>query len=456
MGPAFDDTAWIERVAVDNPWLSDGGRGAREWGLWPRRVVVSALSRRLDEPGLIALHGPRRVGKTTAALQALDDALGSGFPRERALRLDFAAPVLDGVALDRLIGGIPEDERSILILDSIHRRPDWEREVAALAGRLPRASVLAISSLRPRDLVSTRMPHLSFREHLAWTGAERELIEPMVFGRSGGPRTVMYAVRDVAELNRRLRAHIGAGGFPETVLSSVPGRDAGRVLRSDLVDTLCRSDLPASDGIGDGGDLTRLLTHLARTTGAETSIERITEIVGSAKNTVRRHLDHLIAAGLIVRLPPIRALGERFQRMRTFKVHLAAPAIHAALFGPPAPDRPIPTALLECAAVAEWLGTADADRLHYARLPEGGVDLAALDPETDRPTWACRLSNDDASVDHPPLGLIRFAELNRPLRRVEATTETATALRVHDGIEVWHRPLAQYCYEVGRRSTDMI
>ena len=50
--------------------------------------------------------------------------------------------------------------------------------------------------------------------------------------------------------------------------------------------------------------------------------------------------------------------------------------------------------------------------------------------------------------------LVRFAKLNAPLRWVGATTRTTAALKTHDGIEIWHRPAAQYCYEIGRRAAD--
>jgi len=447
-----DEDARRRRVDRDNPWRVIGAIDP-EPASWPRRTALAAVRGRLEKPGLTVLHGPRRVGKTTLVRQAVNDAFAVGFPPASILWVDLAAPVLARASLDELAAPLPASERALLVLDSVHRRADWEREAGELARRRPGTTIVAISALRP-DGPSLHLPHLSFREHLAWTGGERELIEPMAFGRAGAGRTVMYTVRDMGELNRRFRAHVTGGGFPETVMSRLPGRDAARTLSGELVETLLHSDLPALDRVGDGEDLTRLFTLIAWNTGAETSIEALAEATDLAKNTVRRHLEHLISAGLIARLPRVRAEGDRFQRMRTFKLHLTTPASHAALFGPPPADRPLPPALAECAAVAQWLGTPDADRLFFARLPEGDVDLIALDVETDRPNWVCKISTDDASVDLPPRGLIRFAELNAPLRRVEATTDTLTALRVHDGIEVWHRPLAQYCYEVGRRAAD--
>jgi len=447
-----DEEARRRRVDRDNPWRVRGEIDP-EPAAWPRRSVHVALRRRMEKSGLIHLRGPRRVGKTTLVRQAVNDAFAAGFPPASIHWIDFAAPILTRAPPDELAALPSASERSLLVFDSVHRRPDWEREMGELSRRYPAATIIAISVPRPA-VPSLLVPHLSFREHLAWTGAERELIEPMVFGRGGSGRTVMYTVRDVVELNRRFHAHATGGGFPEAVMSRLPGRDAARTLSGELMETTLHSDLPALDGVGDGEDLTRLFSLIAWNTGAETSIEALAERTGSAKNTVRRHLEHLISVGLIVRLPRVRAEGGRFQRMRTFKLHLTTPSLFAALFGPPDAARPLPTALAECAAVAEWLGTPDADRLHFARLPEGDVDLVALDPETDRPNWVCRVSTDDASVETPPGGLIRFAELNAPLRRVEATTNTLTALRVHGGIEVWHRPLAQYCYEVGRRAGD--
>lgn len=446
-----DKDARTRRIDLDNPHRH-GGTGA-ETAAWPRRTIFTTLRHRLDKPGLVVLHGPRRAGKTTLARQIAGDALSAGLSPSSLLWLDLAAPVFRGVPLHELATALPASERSLLILDSVHRRPDWEREASDLAARSPIATILALSALRPQG-AAFRLPHLGFREYLAWTGAERELIETMVFGRPGTNRAVMHTVRDIAEFNRRFRAHVVAGGFPEVVMSRRPGRDAIRALTGEVADTLLHSDLPALDRVGDGSELTRLLTLVVWNMGVETSFEELAEATGLAKNTVRRHLDHLIAAGLLVRLPRARAEGGGFQRMRTFKLHPATPTLRTVLFGPPTADRPLSPEILECAAITQWLGTPEADRLRFARLPEGTVDLIALDPETERPSWVCRISGDDASIETPPRGLVRFAELNAPLRRVEATTNTLTALKVHDGIEVWHRPLAQYCYEVGRRGAD--
>lgn len=83
------------------------------------------------------------------------------------------------------------------------------------------------------------------------------------------------------------------------------------------------------------------------------------------------------------------------------------------------------------------------------------MDLIGLDADSLRPSWACALTGRDDSLTGIGVeGLIAFARRNAPLRWLGAVTRTQAGLRRHDGLEVWHRPAGQYCYEVGRRVAE--
>lgn len=443
----------LHRLGLDNPWWERGG-GETELAAWPRRMFLDAFLRKLERPGALVLAGPRRIGKTVLARQAIRRLLETGRTPRTIAWADLAAPAVDGIPVAELIQRLrtlseAPDGPGITVLDSIHRRIDWEAELAEAAARFPALTLVAVSALKPKGRAFI-LPPLTFCEYLRLTGCETDLIEPMFFGRAGAERTAVYVVRDMAELNRRFVRYINAGGFPEALLLRTAHGDAGRHLRTEVLESVLHTDLPALHRIGDTGELNALFTLLAKNTGREVSVEAIAEATNLAKNTVRRYLDVLEAGMLIHRMPRVHTEGGRFQRMRTFKVHLTTPSLHAALFGPADETDPLFPALVESAAVGQWLASAEMERLHFARLPEGVVDLVALDAATDRPAWACQLPADDEAV----AALVRFAKLNAPLRWVGATTRTTAALKTHDGIEIWHRPAAQYCYEIGRRAAD--
>lgn len=443
------DAEALGRLLLDNPWRTGAPLDPAAIA-YPRRAFFDAFLARLDRPGLTVLAGPRRVGKTVLVRQALARLLDTGMPPERLAYADLAAPAVESLPMPRLatLFGLAEGP-GVLALDGVHRRPGWEGEAAALVRDCPELTLVAVSALRPATGPAFVLPPLTFCEHLRLSGSENELIETMVFG-----RTAMYVVRDLPALNRSFLAYLNTGGFPETLLLKPQHGDAGQHLRGAVLEAVLGSDLPARLGVGSTAELAALFTLLARNTGHETAIEPLAETTGLAKNTVRRYLDVLEGAMLIRRMPRLHPEGERFRRMRSFKVHLTIPSLHAALFGPvTAADAAYP-ALAESAVIGQWLGSQELPRLHFARLPEGPVDLIALDPADDRPAWACRLAGSDNAAEAATAALVRFARKNAPLRWIGATTNTVAALRVHDGIEVWHRPTAQYAYEIGRRTAD--
>lgn len=445
-----------DRLTLENPWWRGAGDPD---AVLPRRDLFERLFRTVhDGTGVIRLAGPRRVGKSVLIRQLILRLLQTGLPPDAVAVIPWDAPALSGVPLERLWSALPLAGREgwrLLVLDGCQHRSTAQAEAAALAAAEPGLCLVTVSALGGAAGADLVLPPLRFCEYLRLTGAEDDLVEPVFLGRSGRPG--MFAVRDMAGLNRRFADYLAGGGFPEAVLLR-QGGDGGRILRDRVIDALLHHDLPALCGLGDSAGLTDLFVRLAHASGRELTIEGLSEETGLAKNTVRRYLDHLESAFLITRMGRVHPAGDRFRRMRSFKLHLTAPCLHAALFGPSPPDSPAFAALAEGAIVGQWLGSAERERLVFCRLAQGTVDLVGLSAEDDRPVWACAVpGNDDSVGDQNWIsGLIQFSRLNPGLRWLGATTRSIAALRSHileDGrkVEVWHRPAAQYGYEVGRR-----
>lgn len=470
---APDDEDVRRRLLADNPQLSAPPGWRDPAAFWPRRQIFDRVFNRLagavarpDACPPLALAGPRRVGKTVLLRQLADRLAETGAADPRTvLLLDAAAPALVGrdvvEAADILAAAAGVEPRALL-LDGMERRADWPADLRRLRARFPQAAALAASALNPDDdggaglggLEVMTLPPVGFAEYLRLIGAEKTLLEPMRFG----GRT-MYAAPDPLALDRAFLAWLNGGGFPETVLlpaSSPGGGERGtQAACARLAGLALDEGLAARRGVADPAELQGLFVRLARNTGCESSVEELAAASGLAKNTVRRYLDYLESAGLLRRMPRVHPAGGRFRRMRTFKIHLTAPCLFAGLFGPVGPGHPALAALTETGVLAQWQGSAQQAGLHFARLPEGPVDLIGLDPDSGRPAWACALAGRDDSLDGAGVeGLIAFARRNAPLRWLGATTRTKAGLRNHGGLEVWHRPAGQYCYEVARRVAE--
>ena len=470
---APDDDDARRRLLADNPQLTAPPGWRDPAAFWPRRQIFDRVFNRLrdallrpDAAAPLALTGPRRVGKTVLLRQLADRLAETGAADPRAvLLLDAAAPALNGrdlVDAAGLLAAAAGEEPRVLLLDGAERRPDWPGELRRLRARFPQAALLAASALTPQGddgaaglggLAVMALPPLGFAEYLRLIGAEKNLLEPMRFG----GRT-MYAAPDPAALDRAFLAWLNGGGFPEIVLLPAASHGAGGGTEAAgvrLAGLMLDEGLAARRGVADPAELQALFVRLARNTGCESSVEELAAACGLAKNTVRRYLDYLESAGLLRRMPRVHPAGGRFRRMRTFKIHLTAPCLFAGLFGPVGPGHPALAALTETGVLAQWQGSAQQAGLHFARLPEGPVDLIGLDPDDGRPAWACALAGRDDSLDGVGVeGLIAFARRNAPLRWLGATTRTKAGLRNHGGLEVWHRPAGQYCYEVARRVAE--
>lgn len=80
--------ALVADLRRQNPWWS-GDPAPVQPG--PRRHLVGQIRQRLnlDVAPIVAVRGPRQVGKTTAQLQVIEDLLAEGVPPNTILRVQF-------------------------------------------------------------------------------------------------------------------------------------------------------------------------------------------------------------------------------------------------------------------------------------------------------------------------------------------------------------------------------
>jgi hypothetical protein len=253
---------------------------------------------------------------------------------------------------------------------------------------------------------------------------------------------------DIDALNRRFVDYLNFGGYPEVGLSAESQAEAGRFIKSDIIDKVLLRDLPGLYGIEDTQELNSLFTTLAFNTAQEISLEQLAKTSGVAKATIRRYIEYLEAAFLIRTVHRVDKNARSFERAVRFKVYLTNPSIRSALFAPVAADDEAVGSLVETAIFAQWFHARDAS-LRYARWDRGEIDIVSLSPE-QRAQWAVEVKWSDRAVRHPEelKEIFDFCHKNG-LPRVTVTTRTLAAARIEQKLLVQFYPAALYCFLVG-------
>ena len=266
-----------------------------------RRQHVDALLQRLRTFPVVAILGPRQIGKTTLARQ-----VGREYPGPTHW-LDLERPS----DLNRLVDDpelVLDGLRGLIVIDEVQRRPELFPILRVLADRRPRrARFLVLSSASP-DLLRQSSESLAGRIN---------------YYRLGG-----LGLDEVGHdrLNRRwLR-----GGFPEAWLArSNPG---AFLWLESFARTFLERDLPALGIRVPGPALRRFWTMLAHWHGQVWNSTEFARSFGVADTTVRRYLDILTSALVVRQLQPWHANIAKRQ-VKAPKIYLRDAGVLHALLG---------------------------------------------------------------------------------------------------------------------------
>ena len=266
-----------------------------------RKQHVDTLLMRLRAFPVVAILGPRQIGKTTLAHQ-----VGRAY-RGPTHRLDLERPS----DLNRLTDDpelVLDGLRGLVIIDEVQRRPELFPILRVLADRRPRRTrILVLGSASP-DLLRQSSESLAGRIN---------------YYRLGG-----LGLDEVGHdrLNRRwLR-----GGFPEAWLArSNPG---AFLWLESFVRTFLERDLPELGIRVPGPALRRFWTMLAHWHGQVWNSSEFARSFGVADTTVRRYLDILTSALVIRQLQPWHENIAKRQ-VKAPKVYLRDAGVLHALLG---------------------------------------------------------------------------------------------------------------------------
>lgn len=265
-----------------------------------RRRHVLELEGLLARHRIVAILGPRQVGKTTLARQVMARRRGPATVLDLESPADMARLAEPMLALRQLKG--------LVVLDEVQRRPELFPVLRVLADRPGRpARFLLLGSASP-DLLKQSS------ESLAGRIAYHEL---------GG-----FSLDEVG-VGRLTRLWV-RGGFPRSFLAS--SDRASAEWRREFTRTFLERDIPQLGVSIPATTLHRFWMMLAHYHGQIWNASEFGRSFGVADTTVRRYLDLLTATFVVRQLAPWHEnLGKR--QVKSPKVYLADSGLLHALLG---------------------------------------------------------------------------------------------------------------------------
>lgn len=273
--------------------------------MFGRAAELLEIGGLLQTRAVVAILGPRQIGKTTLARELARTWPGA------ATTFDLEDP-RDVARLDDPITALGP-LRGLVVIDEIQRRPDLFPVLRVLAdrGRSP-ARFLLLGSASP--------------------GLLRQSSESLA-GRIAYVELPGFGLADVGARWPRLWLR---GGYPRPYLARTD-EDSLR-WRRDLIRTYVEQDLPQLGITIGAGTLHRFWTMLAHYHAQIWNGAELARAFGIAESTVKRYLDLLVNTFMVRVLPPwSENIGKRV--VKTPRVYIADPGLLHALLDIPGAGR---------------------------------------------------------------------------------------------------------------------
>ena len=472
---AISETDIRNRIKRDNFWWNDPTQIFPE-ATHPRRVYFpsfKALALDYKVKRASVLLGPRRVGKTFMIKQLIHDAIVAGTDPHSILFVSIDTPLYSNMPLESFLKYMPngaDAPNSVVVFDEIQYLKDWERHLKDLVDNYGNIKFIATGSaaaalrLKSRESGAGRfseyiLPPLTFHEFLMFMKRVDDLIEDPV-DRSGIGVDRFYRTTDINILNNLFVDYLNYGGYPEAVLNEQIRSNSEQYISNDIVNKVLLNDLPSLYGIKDITELKKISSFLAYNTGNEASLQDVCQGTESTKPTIKKYVEYLESAFLILKLSNVDDNCKSLLRERNFKVYLNNPSMRAALFGPVlANDSAKIGHLAEAAVFSQWQHALDFGDLRYARWDEGEVDVVLLDKAAQKPLWVGEIKWSDrfGRNKYEVTGKIRaFMARHKGINSAFFTSRTISENFIANGKSITVVPTAIYCYSVGKNITSIL
>lgn len=247
-----------------------------------RRALQQMLLQALDAMPVVALLGPRQVGKTTLAQEV------AGATGKASVYLDLELDS-DAVKLTDAEAYLRRFDHTLLIIDEVQRMPDLFRLLRGLVDIRKRAGersgqFLLLGSAS-RDLI----------QHSSETLAGRvRFLELCPFSLPEVCQAAT-AARDLERLWLR-------GGFPDSYLAADDA--ASWNWRSDFIASYVERDIPLMGPSVSATTMRRLWSMLAHSHAQQVNYSRLGESLGVSNKTIKNYVDTLSDFYMVRQLQP--------------------------------------------------------------------------------------------------------------------------------------------------------
>ncbi len=271
-----------------------------------RDKILNTVKERLQDYPVVALSGPRQVGKTTIARQ-----FAKTYPKKKIHVFDLESPSdLTRLANPELV---LSSLKGLVILDEIQRLPDLYPTLRVLADR----------------------PELPTR-FLILGSASPDLIKNASETLAGRISFIDIPGLSLAEVGfENLKNHWWRGGFPRAYLSR--NNKTARQWHEDFFRTFLERDIPQLGINIPANTLRRFWTMVAHYHGQVLQVSELARSLGTSEPTARRYLDILCGTYVVRQLPPwFENLKKR--QVKSPKIYIRDSGILHALLGIPDPE----------------------------------------------------------------------------------------------------------------------
>jgi len=314
-----------------NPWWRDPGWAATDADLVDARnsglAYRSGVLGGLEPGGLYLLRGPRRVGKTVAVKQKIEDLLAAGTPTHAVVRTavdGWAAKELRTLAQNTSLPPIPPGTVRYWFLDEVTAvTGNWAEQIKWLRDNDPgfRAATVVLTGSNAAALTDAAGVLAGRRGKL--TNLDRTLL-PMGFrtfvahmptgSMPASPQLPLHALRSrqaatvyesllpwLDELVRLWELYLAYGGFPVPVAAARAGQPIPDYFVDDMFDVIS-NDTFAGSRLGALTEMA-LLERLWKSMASPANLSSIAADVDISADVVTRHVGYLRDAFLLWACP---------------------------------------------------------------------------------------------------------------------------------------------------------
>jgi len=302
----MEDQDILKEMAISNPWWSKPSLGPDKRFI--QREVFHKLLDALDYNGVLALVGPRRVGKTTAMKQLIWHLLDTVEP-VRILYFSMDAVKREEIIIRRIydlyyrniLKQVPgEGDKVYIFLDEVQKIEDWGDEVKSLHDRgypvkfiVTGSSAMNIMKGSGESLVGRidilRVFPFSFREFLKYENIETRILSP--FDLSYPPDAEMIKIF--------FDKYALIGGYPE--LYPMAGQERIRDYIKTILDLTFYRDIINLFEVKRPDVLEGMFYSFVKESGNVINYHTLTNNLNTKYETVKTYIEYLVNSFFISR-----------------------------------------------------------------------------------------------------------------------------------------------------------